>query len=148
MRRSTRTGLAAASLAVMLSLGWALAPRQDEEAGVRAALEHYLQGHATGLGAHFAQAFHPEAKLFWVQDDTLGQRTSAEYIAGASGRPAADEGQRKRSIEWIDITGNAAMAKIVLDYPRVKFTDYMSLLKVDDEWRIVNKTYLREPKGD
>ncbi len=33
------------------------------------------------------------------------------------------------------------MAKLVLDYPEVKFTDYMSLLKVDGEWKIVNKIF-------
>jgi hypothetical protein len=46
----------------------------------------------------------------------------------------------------VDITGNAAMAKIVLDYPQVKFTDYMSLLKIDGEWKIINKTFHAEPK--
>jgi len=37
-------------------------------------------------------------------------------------------------------------AKIVLDYPAVKFTDYMTLLKIDDEWKIINKTFYDEPK--
>ena len=27
------------------------------------------------------------------------------------------------------------IAEIVLDYPQVKFTDYMSLLKIDGEWK-------------
>jgi hypothetical protein len=35
----------------------------------------------------------------------------------------------------------------VLDYPQVKFTDYMSLLKIDGEWRIVNKTFYAEQKS-
>jgi putative lumazine-binding protein len=42
--------------------------------------------------------------------------------------------------------GNAASAKIVLDYPQVKFTDYMSLLKIDGEWKIINKTFDAQPK--
>jgi hypothetical protein len=107
-------------------------------------LEHYLQGHATGAPEHFRQAFHPEAKLFWVRDGELAQRTSEEYIAGASGQPAPDESDRSRRIEHIDITGNAATAKIVLDYPGSTFTDYMSLLKVNGAWKIVNKIFYRE----
>ena len=135
------------ALTVLISVGWSVhQARQDDEAGVRAALEHYLQGHATGQGDHFRQAFHPEAKLFWVQDGQLAQRTSEEYIAGARGEPAPDEVDRVRRIEHIDITGNAASAKIVLDYPRVVFTDYMSLLKINGEWKIVNKIFTREPK--
>jgi hypothetical protein len=121
--------------------------QDPEEAAIRATLEHYLQGHATGDGAHHRIAFHPESKLFWVRDGQLAQRTSADYIAGAPGKPAADEAQRRRRIVSIDRTGNAAVAKIELDYPAAKLTDYMSLLKVDGEWKIVNKIFVSEPKA-
>jgi hypothetical protein len=117
-----------------------------EDAAVRQALDHYLQGHATGDGAHFRLAFHPDARLFWIRDGQVAQRTSEEYAAGASGRPPADESQRKRWIESVDVSGNAAVAKIVLDYPGARFTDYMSLLKVNGEWKIVNKTFHSQPK--
>jgi len=140
------TILAAAALALCAALWLPASAGSAEEAGVRQALEHYLRGHATGLGEHHRKAFHPEAKLFFTRDGKLAQRTSEEYIAGSPGKPAADEARRKRSIESIDITGDAAVAKIVLDYPDVKFTDYMSLLKIDGEWKIVNKTFHRETK--
>lgn len=117
-----------------------------EDAAVRQAIEHYFRGHATGDGEHFKKVFHTEAKLFFIREGKFMQRTSAEYIAGASGKPAPDEAQRKRYIESVDITGNAAMVKVVLDYPNVRFTDYMSMLKTDGEWRIVNKTFDAEPK--
>ncbi len=91
-----------------------------EETGVRQALEHYLRGHATGQGENFRKAFHPDAKLFAIRDGKYWQLTSEEYIARAPGKPAADEAQRKRTIEAIDISGNVAVAKIVLDYPEVK----------------------------
>ncbi|HYP02166.1 MAG TPA: nuclear transport factor 2 family protein [Pyrinomonadaceae bacterium] len=57
-----------------------------------------------------------------------------------------DEAQRKRSIESIDITGNAAVVKVLLDYPSARLTEYMSMLKIDGEWKIVNKTFVSEPK--
>ncbi|MGB7925880.1 MAG: nuclear transport factor 2 family protein [Pyrinomonadaceae bacterium] len=142
-----------ALLIVIVSVGF-LAPwlqptgaQGAEEAAVRQTLDYYLQGHATGNGEFFKKAFHPEAKLFWIRDGQFSTRTSAEFIAGASGKPAADEAQRKRSIASVDITGNAAIAKIILDYPSGRFTDYMSLLKVDGEWKIVNKTFILEPKA-
>jgi hypothetical protein len=134
--------LAAASLAV---LPFARA-QNAEEAAVRAAIEHYFRAHATGLGEHHRKVFHPEAKLFFINDGKFAQRTSEEYIAGSPGKPAADEAQRKRTIELIDITGDAAVAKLVLDYPNAKLTDYMSLLKIDGEWKIVNKVFTREVK--
>jgi hypothetical protein len=130
------------TLAVLLAAGFYVGAQQtSEEAAVREALNHYLQGHATGKGEEHAKVFHPEAKLFWIADGQLRTRTSAEYIAGASGKPAADEAKRKRKITMVDIAGNAAIARVELDYPDVKFVDYMSMLKVDGRWQIVNKTF-------
>lgn len=114
---------------------------QAEETLVRAALRHYLKGHATGRGSHHEQAFHEIANLYWITDEGLQVRSSEEYIAGAPGQKAPDEAERKRWIDWVDISGNAAIAKITLDYPRATFTDYMQLLKVDGEWKIVNKIF-------
>ena len=119
------------------------APASDE-AGVREALNHYIAGHATGDGNHFREAFYPDAKLWFVRDGKLTSISSQEFAAGASGKPAADEAQRRRSIETIDIAGDAATARIVLDYPAVRFTDYMTLLKVDGKWRIINKSFYAE----
>lgn len=116
-------------------------PNDIEETAVRIPLRNYLRGHATGDGSHHAKAFHPVANLYWVTDDGLTQRTSEEYIAGASGEPAADESERVRYIEWVDVDGSAATARIVLDYPAARFADYMQLLRIDGEWKIVNKIF-------
>lgn len=136
----------AAGLALLIAVP-ALAQANPEEAGVRKALEHYLAGHATGDPKEFRQSFHDEARLQWIREGQYAQRSDDEYVAGASGKPPSDEAQRKRSIESIDITGTAASAKIVLDYPTVVFTDYMHLLKTADGWKIVNKTFYAQPKA-
>ncbi len=115
---------------------------------IRETIDHYFMGHATGDGAHFEQAFHPEAKLFWVRDGELHQRTSAEFAAGASGSPAADETQRQRRIVNIDVSGDAAVVKVELDYPGALIHDYMSMLKIDGTWKIVNKTFVVHPRGN
>lgn len=138
--------LAIVSILVVAARWPATSAQNHDEAGVRQALEYSFQGHATGDGEHFKKAFHTEAKLFWIRDGQFAQRTSADYIAGASGKPAPDEARRKRTIASIDITGNAAIATVVLDYPQARLTDYMSLLKINGEWKIVNKTFVAEPK--
>ncbi|MBX3563133.1 MAG: nuclear transport factor 2 family protein [Sphingomonas sp.] len=134
------------ALATMLIAAPAFAQDQDI-AGARVAVEHYLAGHATGSPAEFTAAFHPKAMLYWNRDGQLAERTSAEYIAGATGKPAADEAQRKRRIESLDVTGDAGMAKVVLEYPAVTFTDYLSLLRIDGEWKIINKIFHVERKA-
>jgi len=140
-----------AILPLMLFLAFAASPAlaqaDTEEAAIRAALEHYLLGHATGDGAHHAMVFHDVANLYWIRDGELAARTSADYIAGAPGEPAEDEAERRREITMVDVTGDAAVAKIVLDYPDALLTDYMSLLKIDGEWKIVSKIFTVERKA-
>lgn len=121
------------------------AAADPERDAVRAAVELYFRGHATGDGTFWKRAFHPEAKLFWVKDGAFSQRTSAEFAAGASGKPPADEAKRVRTVHLIDIAGDAAVAKVELSYPDVRFIDYLSLLKVDGKWVIVNKIFHRMP---
>lgn len=132
---------------VVAAGAWMSAPSEDEVA-VRAALQHYIAGHATGDPAHMRAAFNPAARLFWSSADTLATRTSDEYIARMPEKPAADEasGVRKRHIELVDVTGNAAVGKIVLDYPDAHIVDYMSLLKTNGEWKIINKIFMTEMK--
>ena len=132
--------------ATLLAAAPALAQANPEEPAVRAALEHYLAGHATGDPKAFRQAFHDEARLMWIRDNAVVTRSDDEYIGGATGKPAPDEAQRKRSIESISITGSAASAKIVLDYPNAVLTDYMQLLKTPDGWKIVHKIFDVAPK--
>ena len=48
--------------------------------------------------------------------------------------------------ESIDITGDAAVVKLVLDYPSAYITDYMTLLKIDGRWWIVNKAFTVESR--
>jgi Putative lumazine-binding len=121
--------------------------QSSEESAARVPLENYLKGHATGDSEYIRKAFHPEAKVFSFRDGKINQLTLAEFAALFTGKPAPDEAQRKRKIESVKITGNAGAGVIVLDYPTVKFTDFMSLLKVDGEWKIINKTFYAEPKG-
>ena len=89
------------------------------------------------------RAFLPTAHIEGIRDGKFLSWTANEYIAGFKGTPPADESQRKRWIDSIDISGNAAMARVTLDYPAGTFTDYFVLLKVDGEWKIANKVWTR-----
>jgi hypothetical protein len=121
--------------------------KSPEDAAVRKAIEnHYFKAQSTGDGSHLKGMFIDEGRMMWVADNKLQMRTSAEYIGGFRGQPPADEAQRKRRVVMVDVTGDAAVAKVELDFPDVKFTDYFSMLKVGGEWKIVNKSFHRQPK--
>jgi len=113
----------------------------SHEAGVRAAITHYLQGHATGDAAHMRKAFLATAHIEGVRDGRFTSWTLEEYCSRFTGKPATDEATRKRTIDVIDVNGTAAMARATLVHGQTTFTDYFLLLEVDGEWKIANKTY-------
>ena len=121
------------------------ADNQEKEL-VKVPLNNYLQGQITGNPEFIRKAFHKDARIMAFRDGKLTNLSVAEFAVRFNGKTATDEAQRKRTIESLDVSGNAASAKIVLDYPAIKFVDYMSLLKIDGEWKIVNKSFYAEPK--
>lgn len=114
----------------------------DEE-GVRAAIDNYFKGHATGDATHMRKAFLTTAHIEGIREGKLTSWTVDVYCENFKGNPADDESSRKRTIDSIDVVGTAAMAKATLVHGRSTFTDYFVLLKVDGEWKIANKVYHR-----
>jgi hypothetical protein len=123
------------------------AASEPEFAAARIPLESYINAHATGNPDYIRKAFFPEAKIMAFRDGKLLNLSVEEFASRFSGKPAADESQHKRRIDSLNITGNAGVARIVLDYPDTTLTDYMSLLKVNGEWKIVNKVFNAEPRA-
>ncbi len=113
---------------------------------IRVPLENYMLGHKTGKAEYMKKAFYTEGNLMSMRGGKFTTVDFATFIGYFKGTPAKDEAMRKRWIERIDVTGNIAIGKIILDYPNVKFTDYMSLLKINGEWKIVNKAFHMEQK--
>jgi hypothetical protein len=116
---------------------------EDESAreGIRAAINHYFRGHATGDASHMRKAFLPTAHIEGIREGKFTSWTLDEYCALFKGKPAGDESTRVRTIDSIDVSGNSGMAKATLVHGPTVFTDYFVLLKVGDEWRIANKVY-------
>lgn len=137
----TVVALAVASLLLLAPL----AAQESEESGVRAAIEQYFKGHATGSGEEMRKAFLPTAHIEGNRQGKFVSWTVEEYVKNFRGKPAADEGSRKRTIDHVDIAGTAAMARATLVHGPTTFVDYFVLLKVDGAWKIANKVYTSAP---
>jgi hypothetical protein len=117
-----------------------------EEAAVRRAVESYLHGLKFNDVESLKKAFWPEAKLFFVkQDGKLGQLTQSQWYEGFAASAGKEE-KGDLKITDVDITGDAASVKVEEDYPNSVYIDYLSLLKFDGEWKIVNKIYTSRRK--
>ena len=107
----------------------------------------YFQGHATGDGSYFEQAFHPDALMFSSGDGEVRVTRLSTWWTGPDGRPADDEADRRRRIVSIDVSGTAAAARLELDYPDALIHDYMTLVKASGRWQIVNKVFVVHSQG-
>lgn len=113
------------------------------ESGPRSAIELYFKAHALGDGTYIRSAFTSDAKIAFAENGEPKQWTRDEFAERFHG-PADDEHRRVRRVESLDVSGNAASAVVTLEYPQVLFRDHLSLLKIGDQWKIVNKVFSAE----
>ena len=121
------------------------ATQGSEEAAVRAAINQYFTGHATGIGEEMRKAFLPTAHIEGNRQGKFTSWTVDDYVRNFTGKPAADEASRKRTIDSVNVSGTAAMARATLVHGQTTFVDYFVLLKVEGEWKIANKVYTSAP---
>jgi hypothetical protein len=94
--------------------------------------------------------FHPGFNLLGVRDNMLTKFPIYSWVQSFEQRKVSDPTppteEQKITCDYllIDITGNAAMAKIQLNRNKeLLFTDYLQLYKFNDGWKIVSKIYYR-----
>jgi hypothetical protein len=136
----TRLFLAIISLFLLSDLA---AQNAQDYAGVQRAVRYYLDGGTNNDFTTLEKAFHPEATMQFINGQ--GKHVSVNAVEffrnGMKPGPPSDRQTRVSSIE---INGNAASARLEIDYATFRFIDYMNLLKIDGEWKIVSKIFFRE----
>lgn len=132
---------------ILCATAFGQTPKPDsEEAAVRQAVQSYLHGLKYNDVESLKKAFWPEARLFFVKNDgRLGQLTQSQWYEGFAASAGKEE-KGELKITSVDITDNAASVKVEEDYPGSVYVDYLSLLKFEGEWRIVNKIYTSRRK--
>ncbi len=148
MRRTAILTTATLFLVVATTAATVARPDSEEEA-VRATVELYFQGMMEASPEALREAFHADARLIGLgRDGEVMIIPFEKWASGWEGRDARDPEIYVNAIVDVDVHGTAASAKTDLKWPTVRYIDYLSLLKVDGEWVIVNKIWTEEaPEG-
>ena len=140
---------AAAALAALL-IAPAVLPAQaqaDEEAIKALVQTAYVDGLQNLVDLEKTKAgFHPDFVLLGLRDGKLTRLPISEWIASAEKRKADGVKPPLTVCKFltVDITGSAASVKLELHQHNTRiFTDYLSLYKFPDGWKIVGKIYYR-----
>lgn len=139
----TRSLRLLAPLAAFVALAYAAPARaqNDDLTQIREVIGVYFRGHATANPDTMRTAFLPTAHIEGIRNGVFTSWTVDQYVANFRGTPAPDEATRTRTIDAVDISGTAAMARATLKHGATTFTDYFVLLKSDGRWLIANKVY-------
>lgn len=147
MRRIT-IGASICAIAAILALMSISNAADSDEAAIRSAVESYFDGLMHYDAAALDRAFHPESRLLGVPGEGLTVIPYDEWKTFAEREaPDRDLSGYENRIVSIDRYGTAAVAKVDLAWPDVHYVDYLSLLEVDGEWKIVNKIWHQEAPG-
>ncbi len=112
----------------------------NEHDAIAKTVQHYIDGAKSGSGDDMKPAFHKDATIFGY--------AGAELFAGPiqqlfdwcdDSGPAAELQARIASIDVVD---TVATVRLELDkFADSRYTDLFTLLKVDGEWKIMNKVF-------
>lgn len=132
--------------AFLLCVTWITSSAQvSDEEGVKQALMNYLDGGTYGDTVKPNKAFHLSASMKYI-DNKTGEYKDVpirDFLTRAKGN-AGKTSTRKTKIVYTHISGTAAHAQVEIDGGTYKFHDYMNLLKINGEWKIVSKIFWRE----
>jgi hypothetical protein len=139
----------------MLPLAVAVPPglgaqEKSDEAAVRAVIEEsYVRGiHNERDPGLIRKGFHPSFVMLIRTDEGVRTLPIEEWIAsiekGTKETPAAAREPVRSEIPMVDVAGDAAVARIEIYRGETHlFTDYMSLYRFPDGWKIVGKIFYR-----
>ena len=111
-----------------------------EKEAIASALQHYIDGARSGRSSDMRPAFHEAATIFGYE--------GADLFAGPIQRlfdwndrngPASG---LEAKIVSIDVIGTVAAVRLELNnWTGTRYTDLFTLLKVDGQWKIMNKVF-------
>ena len=117
---------------------------EADVAAVTDVVRAYYDGSMEGDEAKLARAFHPRACIVGNEHGELYWATLAEYVAECK-TGVAQAGPYEWHIDGLSFEGDTALVRLGGQFAGVWYSDDLSMLRIDDAWRIVHKTFYPHP---
>jgi hypothetical protein len=106
---------------------------------VEATLNNYLTGLVNNDAKTLTKAFHPTATMKWVGKNYTEVNAIEGLTQGMDGTPHKEKINTR--VVSVHVSGNAASAQLEIQFPTFTYIDFMHVLKVDGQWKIVSKIF-------
>jgi protease I len=106
-------------------------------------IQIYFDGMHFGDTSRLRKAFHPDAFLFGYYHGEFSRISLEDWMTEVEGmeKPSETGEVFDMVIVSADVTGLTAQVKVAELYAGVRYTAYLSLVMVGEDWKIVNKLY-------
>jgi len=103
-------------------------------------IQHYLDGARSGKGEDMKPAFHKDATIFgYAGPDLFAGPIQQLFDWNDDSDPAT---RLQARIASMDVVDSVATVRLELDnWNGSRYTDMFTLLKVDGQWKIMNKVF-------
>jgi Putative lumazine-binding len=128
----------ALSVAVLLTTASrAQSTNAADSSAVRATVTNYIEAYWTGDADRMEQTLHPNYLKHMIHGDIpVREKTGPEMVreVAKNGPAHFPTASKTEEVEVLDVAGSIASAKLVTP----GWTDYMTLEKVDGQWKILS----------
>ena len=112
----------------------------SEHGAIAKAVQHYIDGAKSGSGDDMKPAFHKDATIFgYAGADLFAGPIQQLFDWNDENGPAAELQARIASVDVVDTVATVRLE--LNNWTGSRYTDLFTLLKVDGEWKIMNKVF-------
>lgn len=106
-------------------------------------ITHYFEGIFYGDIDTLGSCFHNDVYIYGDINGDAYMKSIQAYLNGVKERKSPKDLNENFKMETIgiDIMGNIAMVKLHVPMLGYNYYDYLSLTKINDDWKIVNKIF-------
>ena len=132
-------------LLIALSLSTNLFAQDSDYTQIEKIVSYYLDGGTNNDFETLKKAFHKDATMKFIRNGEYKEVNAIDFFKKAI--KAGPKQNRKTRIAYINVMGNVASTKLEIDYETFSFIDYMNLIKINGEWKVVSKIFYRQNKA-
>ncbi|WP_194972770.1 nuclear transport factor 2 family protein [Aquiflexum lacus] len=118
----------------------------EEKSAITHTIQLYFDGMMERDRTKLDTAFDPSARLIGYRGENFTVTPYEEWASGTANGDKRDPDKFDNRLLDIEIKGYTALAKTELFWPGIYYFDYLTLIKMDGQWKIVHKTWYEEKR--
>ena len=121
--------------------------RTDEADAVITVAEDYFKAMINANESELRRVFHPQSPVTGLFGGDFNYGSLDSFIEFVKNTPAANENDNpfEYYVRGLVLVGDTAVVTVGNYCYSTRFTDHLSMIKINGEWRIVAKTYCTHP---